>query len=640
MNIVAVISTQDSEVSGEFFHPCEKSMVREIVRCGDLHRSVKRFVLKYSSQAGQSIGGTDTDGDANMPRGLYLQALADSIDTVLDPFRHKLYDLVEHHIRNPNYSINYFHMQIKEFEPFFQFLLNFIAELQTTKQYHGCAILKLLHKHNFNGDPKIMAAIRSIRKHVYAIWLRQLSQWLIYGRLVDVHDEFFIVHSETNRVRNVQSTVNHSTGSTYATVASDAASVNADLWHYEVCYEMLPPYCTPSWAEKVLFIGQTVRMLNSDPRKATKQTTFWNDDGVSAVGAAAAAAAATNIIDDDGDVMEVAGNSLWNKQEHIYFNKLQALYNDDSVDIGAYESIVNEIKTYVTERLSEIAFNQADLIMHLRLVKDYYLLGRGELFLEFINQMDTISTRDGITEHLARDVSRAFQVALNRSFIDLEQLTLCMPLTNKDVNESHNGIDTDDDDHQFLRFIQLKFKVKWPLHLFFSPLILKRYNELFRFLLQIRKLQNDLHAVWRLHRERKIAGNSTLVLLRNKLLFLVDNLQYYLQVDVLESQFSILIAAVQNSKDFEYIQRAHGIFQANIMSLCFLLNTNVADASHLLLNATMAYAHTKPNDAENPVLSILKNIMRTIRTFCKLNASCSVPLTHDEQQQLELNDRM
>lgn len=603
--------------------------MREIIRCGNLHRSVKQFVLKYSSQAGQSA-----ESDSDLPRGLYLQALADGIDTVLDPFRRKLYDLIEHHIHNPNTSINYFCTQIKEFEPFFQFLQNFIGELET-RQYHGCAILKLLHKHNFNGNPKIMAAIRMIRKHVYAIWLRQLSQWLIYGRLVDAHEEFFIVHSDTNRVRNVQSTANFSTGSTHATVASDTASVNADLWHYEVCYEMLPPYSTPSWAEKVLFIGQTVRMLNSDPRKKAKRASVWEEEAGTAAGTGETAIVATEHHD---EVINVVGNSLWNKQEHIYFNKLQALYNDDSVDIGAYESIVNEIKVYVTERLSEIAFNQADLIMHLRLVKDYYLLGRGELFLEFIKQTDSISACDGITEQLARDVSRAFQVALNRTFIDdLEQLTVCMPLT--DAHDSHDGNDMDDA-HQFLRLIQLKFKVKWPLHLFFSPLILKRYNELFRFLLQIRKLQNDLHVVWRLHRERKIAGNSTLALLRNKLLFLVDNLQYYLQVDVLESQFSILIAAVQNSKDFEFIQRTHSVFQANIMSLCFLLNTNVADASHLLMNTTTAHAHGKPNDAENPVLTILKNIMRTIRMFCKLNATCSDPLTHDEQQLLELNDRM
>lgn len=612
--------------------------MREIVRCGDLHRDVKQFVLKYSSQAGQKTGASEADSDFNLPRGLYLQALADSIDLVLDPFRQKLHELVEHHVRHPNNPISWFYTQIKEFEPFFLFLQTFIGELQT-RQYHGCAILKLLHKHNFNGNPKIMAAIRMIRKHVYGIWLRQLSQWLIYGRLVDVHEEFFIVHSETNRVRNVQSTVSHTTGSMYATVASDSASVNADLWHYQVCYEMLPPYCTPSWAEKVLFIGQTVRMLNSDPRKAAKQASIWNEDGVAVVAAVATAGVATSIIDDDGDLMEAIGSSLWNKQEHIYFNKLQALYNDDSVDISKYEGIVNEIKAYVTERLSEIAFNQADLIMHLRLVKDYYLLGRGELFLEFINQTDSISARDGITEQLARDVSRAFQMALNRTFIDLEQLTLFMPLNDVDSNETLDGNEADDP-HHFLRYIQLKFKVKWPLHLFFSPLILKRYNQLFRFLLQIRKLQNDLHAVWRLHRERKVAGSSTLALLRNKLLFLVDNLQYYLQVDVLESQFGILIAAVQNSKDFEYIQRAHGVFQANIMSLCFLLNANVADASHLLLNATTMHAHAKTNDAENPVLTILKNIMRTIRMFCKLNATCSDPLTHDEQQQLDLNDRM
>lgn len=59
-------------------------------------------------------------------------------------------------------------------------------------------------------------------------------------------------------------------------------------------------------------------------------------------------------------------------------------------------------------------------------------------------------------------------------------------------------------------------------------------------------------------------------------MFVIDNLQYYLQVDVLESQYTILQTAINSTKDFEQIQRAHTIFQANILSQTFLLMNPVS----------------------------------------------------------------
>lgn len=593
-------------MSAEFFHPCERQLLREIAKCGELHQSVRRFVTRYGSQAEKQAA----EAGAQSPRGLYLQSLADSVGLVLEPFHQKLTQLIEDHLKNPNRVLSYYYNQIKPFESYFRFLLHFIGELETG-QFHGCAVLKLLHKHNFNGDQRIMRAIQAVRKSVYAVWLRQLSQWLIYGRLIDAFGEFLITHSDANKAKGVYSLATATSmpniSATCATI-SDSAAVNADLWHYEVCYDMLPPNFTPSWAEKVLFIGQTVRMLNADPRRLDKKRSLWTN----------------------GD-FEAEMGCLWNKREHVYFNKLQALYDDDCIDVGAYEAIVNEIKLFVTERLSEIAFNQADLIKHLHLVKDYYLLGRGELFLEFIIQTESLLVERGkISEYMARDVSQAFQVALNRSSVELEQLVLHMPLTDVETIDLEH---CDDDPHVFLRLVAFKFSVKWPLHLLFSPTILKRYNQIFRFLLQIRKVQNDLHTVWRLHRDRKVAGNSLLSQLRNQMLFLVDNLQYYLQVDVIESQFSILMSAVQNSKDFEVIQRAHSVFQANVMSLCFQFSGNPNAGG----GGNMNGSHLKGSEAENPVLSILNKILHTIRYFCRLNAACASPLTHEEHQQLELS---
>jgi len=61
--------------------------------------------------------------------------------------------------------------------------------------------------------------------------------------------------------------------------------------------------------------------------------------------------------------------------------------------------------------------------------------------------------------------------------------------------------------------------------------------------------------------------------LRNNLIFIVDNLQYYLQVDVVESQYTIMEAGMKSTRNFEDVQKAHSMFLANVMSQTFLLGS-------------------------------------------------------------------
>lgn len=580
-------------------------MLHEAIKMIELHSAIKDITTKRSLPIG--IRAEESD----QVSGLYISALVSGVHVALQPFREHLVNVETKYLDNTDQSLGFILSEIKLYEPLLRFLEELLNDVQN---YHGCAILKLLHRFTFHADPYITAALKTIRNAVYAIFLRQLSQWIIYGHFDDKYEEFFIVHSEASKqhVVNNSGTMRASGFFTLTNANINATNVNADLWQYNIKYDVLPACFSSTWAEKVLFIGQTVRMLQHDARKTgTKKISAWSYDDDD---------------DDDGYVLDVG--SLWNKQERVYFDRIQMLYNADTIDVGAYETVVNEIKTYVTGRLSEIAFNQADLLKHLRLIKEFFLLGRGEFFLEFIVQTEPLlASRREINDRLANKLHQAFQAALNRTFTDLEQITVDLPLD----EVADFTVDFDDDPKLFLRLVRLKFNVKWPLHLFFSPVIIDRYNHLFRFLLQIRRMQNDLHTVWRMHREQKVAGNSLISQLRNRMLFFVDNLQYYLQVDVLESQYSILINAVQNSKDFEFIQRTHSVFQANILSLCFLLS------------GTSSGSKAGAASDENPVLVILHKIMKTIRLFCALNQDCSGALDEldaDNRQLLELNDKL
>lgn len=109
----------------------------------------------------------------------------------------------------------------------------------------------------------------------------------------------------------------------------------------------------------------------------------------------------------------------------------------------------------------------------------------------------------------------------------------------------------------------LTYKVQWPLHILFTPAILEkcvliwvptvfyclfilstagehpllsvfRYNVVFRYLLSVRRVQSQLQHCWALQMQRKhLKSSQTDAVkwrLRNHMAFLIDNLQYYLQV--------------------------------------------------------------------------------------------------------------
>lgn len=501
---------------------------------------------------------------------------------------------------------------------------------------------------------------------MYTVFIKQLSWWLIYGRFVDIHSEFFIQNSEQQTSNNSDRlTSNNSAGGggtttgigqNFSTVTTTDSAAGTELWRYEICYEMLPQYLTPTWAEKVLFIGQTVVMFDCDPQKRYNclSNTRYNKS--------------INSIDNDEDVNgdetdadninKEKNSSLWNNREIEFFNKIQSLQcGTYELDVAKHEQIIDEIKNYISKRLSEIAINQADLVQQLKLIKDFYLIGRGELFLEFIKQTSAIKSTGRVTEKIVRDITRAFHSAAHSVNVidDLEQFSLSIPIADEiDTTSTLSTYDYDSND--YLQFIELKYKVKWPLQLLFSPKVIDRYNDMFRFLLQIKKIQYELHMVWCQHREQKLTKNHELRQFRHKLMYLIDNLQYYLQVDVLEDQFTILMNAVQQSNDFEHIKRTHIIFQANILSLCFLLfgSSSSINANNFFVGGSGGNGGNMSASAmmnasqmlsvsccvENPVLTILNRIIQRIKVFCKLSMSCSDPMTDEEKLLFESCERL
>lgn len=494
--------------------------LNDIMKITSQYRAIKKFVLSYSVYSNE-LHQLDLENEhLNPQNGFYIRQFADGIEKVLEKYHKSVVELEKKFLRKPSTSLMFIFHEVEKFRPLFEFLMRLINGVRTQK-LHGCQILEYLEDNSMHGNEIIKEALQTIQKSVYSIFIQQLCQWL-NGKFLDTYGEFFITHMDQSDITEKRPTF--STQTSISTFQSSDQSINTDLWRYEINFDMLPHYFPKSWAEKVLFIGQTVIMLSSN----------------------------------DSD------QNIYDGKEYQFFQKFHQFQEANKLTVINFERTIDEIKMCVTEHLSEIAIKDADLVKQLKLIKDFYLLGRGELFYEFIKGLDSIYG-NVVTENTVRDINRIFQgsaASVNvQDDADLFQFEM-LKVDMESFSYENKGL---------FQFLTLRYKIKWPLHLMFLPKVLDKYNELFQFLIRIRKIQFSLQCLWCYHRENKTEKSSEILNFRNKLMFLIDNLQYYLQVDVLESQFSIMMDKIKDTKDFEQILRAHSCFQANVLSLCFLL---------------------------------------------------------------------
>lgn len=547
----------------KYLHPGERVLLQVILDIVEQCNIIRNFIQEYTT----SDDLNSTQNLQDLPRGLYLQALCEGMNLSLEPFRKEIVDL-EDIVLHDNYTpLSLILCRIQKYICLFSVLNSIIREIRTQK-IHGCKLLQCLHQNMYTGIPDIKSAIEKMSHCVHTVFYKHLTSWLLYGHIEDMYNEFFIqkISERENSLILVDNKDNFDKINTKFT---------ADMWNYDVQIDILPSYIRPSLATKILTIGQTIIMFGNDPRQKK-----------------------------DFAIVDQTETSIWGEKEYEYFLKLQNLQKKHIFNIVEFERTIDELKQCITELLWRVAVEEAQLVQQLKLVKDFFLMGRGDLFLEFIRLTAHILNKTP-TQHTSRDINLAFQMALRKMHLNdenaMDSFNFIVPVPsheNEDIEVEGTEFTEKEREDPIERrgwgMITLKYKVIWPLHLLFSPSALNDYNTLFKFLLRVKKTQIDLWNLWSEHMFYKNIDIGV-IQLRNNLIFIIDNLQYYLQVDVLESQYTIMETNMKNTRNFEDVQKAHCIFLANVMSQTFLLGSST--------------------ERKNPVNKLIKLLLRLCDDF-------------------------
>ncbi|XP_046398606.1 gamma-tubulin complex component 4 isoform X2 [Ischnura elegans] len=562
----------------------DKTLLNRILCVASEYKALKSFVESQNNLYYATLRDEcNPNGSGQQCPGMYMQAFCDALMEVTEPYNQELIDLELEILSDPCLSLTHILSRVEKHSCVLQTLNSIVKEVKKNN-VRGCYLLEFLYRHSKSGVVEVKEALKCIMKTCHAVFYQQLSSWLLYGQLIDFYNEF-IVQNKNDLDSSMSSSTPDSDASPGNAGDDKQFSKGDQLSHFDftIRQEMLPSYIPLSLVGKILYVGNTIVMCGNDPKE---------NSGVQIP-------------------LHRNETSICGDKEIYFLKKICKLKEMETFSVLVLDGVVDEIKSCVTEHLWSLAMKEGQLNVQFRLMKDYFLLGRGELFNEFIHQSEFILSKP-VSSSMSREINTCFAVAASKILMEddpsIEKFQFTFSKSSDCIQEGKTA-----PDNGWSR-LSLTYHPSWPIAILFTPAVLHNYNSLFCFLLRIKKIQMDLNSVWRDHMTLKTRGicrsNPVVWQLRNCLMFIINNLQYYLQVDVLESQYADLQATVKRSKDFDVIWKAHTKFQAQIMSQTFLFMGPEASMQGL------GHIEAVSTKVGNPVHGCLLHLLSMAEIFC------------------------
>ncbi|CAD7697778.1 unnamed protein product [Ostreobium quekettii] len=507
----------------------DRELLNDLVKLGFHYRALDVFVEKEGVPSPSSVGG-----------GMYRRALAAGVSELLAVYKAAILQIQQHLMTEATPVIPAIRHFLIDFEALLPHLHRLVHHVERDG-INGSQLLGLLHSSSRCGLPTLQSCLQRLLWHCNQVLYKQLSGWIVHGLLLDRSREFFIHEvSDPNG----------------ALLGDQDGEGELDEWHkgFEVQLTALPPYISLTTAESVKFIGQAVRLLRQPSGNFQGQELMPYRDTLA------------------------FAEALRKLQEQPVFNRV------------ALERVVEAVRTKVASHLWHLVVVKAELPSHLQALKDYFLMAKGEFYHNFLvegSRVMNLPPREATAE---ADINVPFQQSALKSTAQHDKFFQLIRLQWRK------------DDIQVVlgpkRFLQvprydeywdnmyLSYKVGWPLGLIITPAVLARYNGMFQYLLRLKRVQLGLEEAWQSMCSRNWRGDTRsggvsssrlpLWQLRQHMAHFITNLQIYIQVDVIESNYAQLQQRIADAQDFMEAERAHNRYLSTLIFQSFLSTVSIS----------------------------------------------------------------
>ncbi|KAF2767590.1 hypothetical protein EJ03DRAFT_145494 [Teratosphaeria nubilosa] len=350
------------------------------------------------------------------------------------------------------------------------------GEAKGSSRTSGAMLINRLRGEAQTGYPDIHQAAVELSQVVESAWLRQLSGWLLYGKLPAHGAQDFFVKSE----------------------ASDQDGTT----HFRKDRDLLPGFVTPAMANTVLFVGKSLDQVKKHARKS--------------------------------HALSGLSSQAWNEAELVSSHLAHLSALSLPLHPAQLSRALSAIKLSLSQNVLQHILPMRDTLMLLDCFKQYFLLGRGEFAIALVDEAERRLTarQQSMGRLIQQDPIKALQGlsikdaelqdALNQAWKALaredehgEDMTLDFAIKHTTLStfvDAPQRLSTSDsiiisdiphvssvafDDMLFPSSAWLQLDIQSPLDLFVSPQEVATYSSINAYLVAIRRAQVRLADLWR-----------------------------------------------------------------------------------------------------------------------------------------------
>jgi len=285
-----------------------------------------------------------------------------------------------------------------------------------------------------------------------------------------------------------------------------------------------------------------------------------------------------------------------------------------------YEASISALHDHVSRRLIAHLLEGCALLPALRSIKHYLLLDQGDFFVHFLDIAEPELVKD--VEDIAQGkLSSCLELAIRSSTAAIDPFKdrlscklLPYNLTNQLLKIIHTSASSSPADADAaaaaatasiseppassrvpgLDAFTFEFSVEWPLSIVISRHALVKYQLLFRHLFHCKHVERQLSGAWLSQQAVKELPVARALFpaysLRQRMLHLLHNLQYYMAFEVIEPNWHVLEPRVRAANSVDEVIAHHHEFLDSCLKECMLRDAGLLKVLARLLTICVIFA--------------------------------------------------
>lgn len=328
-----------------FISKSEIALIEKLIKLGFYYRKLKQIIEEDRRSFSNRILNFDekSKGEEQFDLGAignsaYVRAVCNGVIDELKEYERIVLQIEQDFLKDKIFTFSKLTVKFSKYYSVFPECLLMFERVEE-ESLKGGQLIDYLYQCSLNGNSFIKELYSKFLENCYGMLYNQTMLWILHGKLFDKFDEYFIYKlikaegDEDNQNKAVEQ-------------SKELEKIEDWDGIYSMRYSLLPKYLiSQKTAEKILFIGKSVRVLNTAENGNSKIFS-------------------KNII----EVIKDAGE----------FNFLN------------FQVAIEKVRAHVATQFLKLFLDVGNIREHLLNLKNYFLLGKGEFFHIFIEESEQL----------------------------------------------------------------------------------------------------------------------------------------------------------------------------------------------------------------------------------------------------------